>query len=123
MESHPAIILIDHGSRRPGANDALEAAAAQVRALAPERFVAVAHMELSKPDLSAAVAACAGEGFREIVVVPWFLAHGRHSTEDIPRLAAAARAEHPGVTVRVARPLGPDPLLAELALRRAREDA
>lgn len=117
----PALVLIDHGSRRPGANEALEAAAAQVRALAPGRLVLAAHMELAQPDLAAAVAACVAAGCREVVVVPWFLGPGRHSAEDIPRLASAACAAHPGIAVKVAAPLGPDPLLARLALARAGE--
>ena len=58
-------------------------------------------------------------GAHEIVVVPYFLAPGSHSTDDIPRQARKAAAEHAGVSVRVTPPLGPDPALARLVLERA----
>jgi sirohydrochlorin ferrochelatase len=78
-------------------------------------------MELAAPSLADAVATCIAEGAREIVVVPWFLAPGQHSTRDIPRLADEAAAPHPSVRVRVASPLGAHAKLAELALLRADE--
>lgn len=117
----PAIVLIDHGSRRPEANAALEAVASMMRVAAPDRHVEIAHMELAQPDLAAAVAACVAAGARAVVVVPYFLGHGRHTSEDIPRLAREAAATHPDLAVTVAAPLGPDPRLAALALTRASE--
>lgn len=115
----PAIVLVDHGSRRDEANRSLERVAAWVREHAPERTVRVAHMELAPPSLADAIAACVAEGAREIVVVPYFLAPGSHSARDIPQLARDAAADHPGVPVRVTAPLGPDPALAHLVLERA----
>jgi len=117
----PAIVLVDHGSRRDEANRTLEEVAALVRAAAPDRVVRAAHMELAAPSVAEAVDACVAEGAREVVVVPYFLAPGRHSTRDIPRLAREAAARHPGVAVRVAEPLGTHPKLAELVLERARD--
>ncbi len=117
----PALILIDHGSRRAEANAVLDDVAALVRRADPGRAVHTAHMELAPPSLAEAVAACVAEGAPEIVVVPWFLAPGQHSTRDIPLLANEAAALHPGVRVRIASPLGAHPKLAELALLRAEE--
>ena len=117
----PALILIDHGSRRAEANAVLDEVVALVRRDDPGRTVHSAHMELAPPSLAEAVAACVAEGAREIVVVPWFLAPGRHSTRDIPLLADEAAALHPDVRVRVAAPLGAHAKLAELALLRADE--
>ncbi|MGF1467956.1 MAG: sirohydrochlorin chelatase [Sandaracinaceae bacterium] len=115
-----ALILIDHGSRRPAANALLEELAPLVRARAGVP-VYVAHMELAEPSLDAAVDRAAVAGARDIVVVPYFLGPGRHATEDIPALARAAEDRRPDITLRVAEPLGIHPLLAELVLVRARE--
>jgi sirohydrochlorin ferrochelatase len=117
----PALILIDHGSRRAEANAVLDDVAALVRRADPGRAVHTAHMELAPPSLADAVAACVAEGARDIIVVPWFLAPGQHSTRDIPRLADEAVAPHPNVRLRVASPLGAHAKLAELALLRADE--
>jgi len=120
-EPEPAIVLVDHGSRRPEANESLEGVAALVRAAAPGRAVRCAHMELAPPGLADAIDACVADGAREIVVVPYFLAPGSHSTRDIPALAREVAARHADVRVRVAEPLGVHPRLAEVVLDRARE--
>jgi sirohydrochlorin ferrochelatase len=81
----------------------------------------VAHLELAPPDLAAALARCVRRGARQVVVVPFFLAPGRHSAKDIPALAEAAAARHPGVSIRVAPPLGAHPALVEALLDRISE--
>jgi sirohydrochlorin cobaltochelatase len=114
-----AVILLDHGSREPDANAQLEALAAQVAARLPGRVVATAHLTLAEPSLTAAAAACARDGAREIVVVPCFLAPGRHVREDLPRLVAELRAAHPGVAFALAAPLGPHAAIADALAERA----
>jgi sirohydrochlorin ferrochelatase len=52
------------------------------------------------------------------VLLPWFLAPGRHTAEDIPRAVAAARERHPELRVRIGEPLGLDARLVEVALAR-----
>jgi len=118
----PALVLVDHGSRRPEANAELERMAALVRAASPERVVRTAHMELAAPTLAEAVDACVAAGAAAVVLVPFFLGPARHSTEDIPRLAREAAERHPGVSVRVTPPLGAHPKLAEIVLERAATD-
>jgi sirohydrochlorin ferrochelatase len=119
--SSAAVVLIDHGSRETAANAVVEAVANALRARLPGRIVEVAHLELAPPDLASAVAACIALGAREIVVQPFFLAPGRHSANDIPELAQAAAARHPGVSIRVGVPLGSHPALVEAVLGRLSE--
>lgn len=79
-----------------------------------------AHMELASPSIPAGVLACARDGAEEIVVVPCFLAPGRHAKEDVPRLVEeAVKSAAPGIAWKVTEPLGAHPLLAELVLLRA----
>ena len=114
------ILLVDHGSRNAAANESLGAIAELVRGrVAETAFVAIAHMELASPSVLEGVAELVLLGATEIVVVPYFLAAGRHSTEDIPRLVAVAMEAHPTIRHRVAAPLGVDALLAELVLKRS----
>ena len=51
-------------------------------------------------------------------MVPYFLAAGRHASEDIPRLVQDAARPH-DVRVSVAEPLGVHSLLAELVIERS----
>ena len=117
-----AIVLVDHGSRRPEANAQLEALAERVREREPGTLVVTAHLELAAPDIGEALAACASAGARDVVLLPWFLAPGRHTAEDIPRAVAAARERLPSLRIQIGEPLGLDARLVDVALSRI-EDA
>ena len=117
----PAILRVDHGSRRPEANAQLVALAERIRARVGDRFVAVAHMELAEPSIAHGIGSCVAAGANEIVVHPFFLGPGSHTTHDIPRLVADAAALHPGVRARVGPPLGLDEKLVDLVLERIEE--
>ena len=119
--SAAAIVLIDHGSRETAANAVVESVANALRARLPGRTIEIAHLEIAPPKLADAIDRCVLLGAREIVVQPFFLAPGRHSTTDIPALAEAAAARHPGVSIRLGVPLGAHPALVEAVLGRLSE--
>jgi len=114
------ILIVDHGSRRPEANDALAEVALLVRRALPGAIVRIAHMDLAPPTLAEAFDACVAEGAREVIIHPYFLSPGNHTTHDIPRLAREAARRHPGVVTRIADPLGVHPKIAEVILERIR---
>jgi sirohydrochlorin ferrochelatase len=113
-----AVVLIDHGSRAPEANAVVERVAELLRERLPGTPVGVAHLELAEPAFAEVVARLVRAGARDVVVLPFFLAPGRHSTRDLPGLAAAAEARHDGVSVRVAEPLGAHPAVVDALLDR-----
>jgi sirohydrochlorin ferrochelatase len=115
-----AVLLIDHGSRRDAANEMMNCMANLVQAMAgPDVVVRYAHMELAEPSISAGVQACVEAGATELVVFPYMLSPGKHSTGDIPRMVAEAVAAHPEISVRVTSAFGVHEKLAELILARA----
>ncbi|HYC55960.1 MAG TPA: CbiX/SirB N-terminal domain-containing protein [Candidatus Binatia bacterium] len=118
-----ALVLVDHGSRSRQADAVVEDCARSLAARTGTRFVAVlpAHMEISRPSIADAFDAAAAAGAELVVVVLFFLAPGRHSSSDVPRLAEQAAARHPSLRFRISSPLGPSPVLADLALARAEE--
>ena len=71
-------------------------------------------MELAEPTIEQAVGRCAAAGASRVILAPYFLSRGRHVQQDIPELAAAAAAAHPGVACVVADPIGIDSLMAQL---------
>lgn len=117
------IVLVDHGSRLAESNRLVEAVA---RALS-ERFsaefdiVEPAHMELAEPSIATAYARCVARGANRIVVLPYFLGPGRHWTNDIPQLSAAAARPFPETSFQVAPTLGLDDLMLDLLFKRFRE--
>jgi sirohydrochlorin ferrochelatase len=115
-----AILLIDHGSRRDAANEMMNCMANLVQAMAgPDVVVRYAHMELSEPSIAAGVQACVEAGATELIVFPYMLSPGKHSTGDIPRMVGEAAAPYPRLTVRVTSAFGVHEKLGEIILGRA----
>lgn len=108
------VILVDHGSKFQAANDMLVDVAADFSAATGVTIVEPAHMEIAEPTLAQAFAHCVERGAKRVVVVPYFLAPGRHSTSDIPRMSAEAAAPYPDVGFTVAQPLGVDRRISEI---------
>jgi sirohydrochlorin ferrochelatase len=85
----------------------------------PEVVVRYAHMELCEPSIPAGVRNCVEAGATELIVFPYMLSPGKHSTGDIPRMVAAAAEDFPNLDVRVTNAFGVHEKLAELILERA----
>ena len=121
FDSTVGIILVDHGSKRAEANAMLEEVARVFRERTGAGVVEAAHMELASPSLGEAFDRCVARGAKRVVIHPYFLAPGRHSTSDIPRLAAEAAERHAGVEYVVTAPLGVDERIADVIAARVRE--
>lgn len=101
----PTLVAVAHGSRDPEALRTVTALVDRVRALRPDLPVRLGHVELNDPLLADTLAELRGEA----VLVPLLLGRGYHIKRDLPDAVAAA----PHLSVRMAAPLGPHPLLAE----------
>ncbi|HEY2378014.1 MAG TPA: CbiX/SirB N-terminal domain-containing protein [Gemmatimonadaceae bacterium] len=118
-----AILLIDHGSVKAEANQMLDCVANMLQSMVgPDVIVRAAHMELAEPLIPQGVDACVEAGATDLVVFPYMLSPGKHSTRDIPRIAAEATRKHPGLRVRVSPAFGVHAKLAEVIAERAGVD-
>lgn len=114
------LILVDHGSRRDEANNMMQCMANLVQTMAgPSVIVRMAHMELADPTVAEAFEACVAAGATEIVIFPYMLSPGRHSTSDIPRMVTEASKAFPGVSFSVTPAFGVHEKLGEIILGRA----
>jgi sirohydrochlorin ferrochelatase len=118
-----AILIVDHGSRKREANDMLTCMANLVQTMAGhDVIVRPAHMELSEPSIAAGFASCVEAGATEVIVFPYMLSPGRHSTSDIPRMVSEVSTSYPGVTFSVTPAFGVHEKLGEIILSRAGVD-
>jgi sirohydrochlorin ferrochelatase len=102
----PVLIACAHGTRNAEGQAAIRQVMADIEALRPGLRVLEAYVDVQEPELGGVV-----EGLPEgtaAVVVPLLLSTGFHIKVDVPK-AIKSRPE-----VVAARPLGPDPRLAEL---------
>jgi sirohydrochlorin cobaltochelatase len=100
------IVLFAHGSREPGWAEPFEKIARVLARRSPSVPVELAYLQAMKPSLDEAIASLAAAGARRVRIVPVFLGAGGHVREDLPRLAAAARARHRGLEIVLEEAIG-----------------
>jgi sirohydrochlorin ferrochelatase len=112
------LMLIAHGSRHQAANDEVSRLAARIQDLVQDDIdvVVPAFLELAKPDINQGVDRCVALGASEIVVVPYFLAAGKHVASDIPSELECARRRHPKINIETAQYLGENEAMARLVI-------
>jgi sirohydrochlorin ferrochelatase len=104
-----ASILLAHGSRRSGANQAITALAGGLKALPAYWSV--------EPSLAGQVEVLAGSGKQAIAIVPYFLFSGG-ITDAIARQIHQLQQKFPHVAFKLAEPLGATPEFAHLLVKR-----
>jgi sirohydrochlorin ferrochelatase len=109
--SAPVLVACAHGTRHPTGRRLIAELALTARALRPGLTTTAAFVDVQPPTVVDVVAELSASG-RPAVVVPLLLSGGYHVHVDIAGAVAAA----PGTVA--ARPLGPDPRLAEVLLDR-----
>jgi sirohydrochlorin ferrochelatase len=119
MEQAPTgVILFGHGSRLAGANDHLRAIAERLRTSGRYPLCEAAFLELAAPTMAEAATTLVDRGARRLVVVPYFLAAGRHVAEDIPKLVEETRRalgpEGERIPIEVTDILGNHPAILDL---------
>lgn len=112
------LLLVAHGSRRPQSNTEIEEITERLSQVATGHYDGVRHafLEIAEPSIPDGIEACISAGADEIIILPYFLAAGRHVAEDIPGFVAVKQAEHPDCSIRIAPYLGTAPQLPELLL-------
>lgn len=102
-----AIILFAHGAREPEWARPFEAVRDRLRAAGTR--AELAFLEIMSPSLDEAVARLAGEGIKTVIVVPLFLAQGKHLKRELPAMVAKLRERHANTEFRVTPALGDSP--------------
>ncbi|KQZ75498.1 sirohydrochlorin chelatase [Nocardioides sp. Root151] len=104
----PSLVTVAHGTRMSAGNRIAVAITAQARRRLDVAATA-SYVELCQPHFADVMTSAQGP----TVVVPLLLSSGFHTRVDLP--GAVTRSAYP---VRLAGPLGPHPLLAEVMVRR-----
>jgi sirohydrochlorin ferrochelatase len=102
-----AITFAVHGSRVYDSNLFVVDLIADLSAPIP---INVGFLEIAQPTLFDALTAHIKAGKKNIRVIPYFLAPGKHSMQDIPSVVGLVVTENPGSVIHI------DPLISEQAL-------
>lgn len=129
MTEKIGILALGHGSRLPYNKDVVSGVADLIAEKYENTVVRIGFMNMDEPTMDEGLNAFEGTGVTTIVAVPIFLAHGVHTTEDIPQILSIDREKRSttiqlngnDVTLVYAEPLGADQLIADLAYNRVME--
>jgi len=118
MSAH--LLLVAHGSRRESSNKEVLTLCKKLGYLGTEyASVSCAFLELAEPGIVDALEALVENGAKDIVVVPYFLAAGRHVVEDVPAEIKRVEKEFPDVDIKIAPHFGANDDIPGLLLRLA----
>jgi sirohydrochlorin cobaltochelatase len=109
---------VGHGSRRDAANETLLAVAAAVASRLPGYVVEPAFLEIARPAIADGYRALLDAGCERVVVHPYFLYPGNHTTHDIPAALAAAAAAYGALPWVLTEPLNLDPRIVDVVADR-----
>ena len=112
------LLVVGHGSRRDAANETLLAVADAVARRLPSYAVEPAFLELARPTIADGWAALVAAGCARVIVHPYFLYPGNHTTHDIPAALAAAAAAHGALPWVLTEPLNLDPRIVDVVADR-----
>ena len=103
-----ALLLVSHGSRRPQSNEEVNQVCESLKKDMGDYFDVIysAFLEIASPSIPEGLKQCIEEGASSVTVLPYFLAAGRHVTEDIPSIVDDVRKEFPEVSISITQHIG-----------------
>ena len=120
-----ALVLIAHGSRRQASNQEVTNLALGLKKSAGKHYqiVEAGFLEIAKPSIPEAIESCIESGATSVIMVPYFLAAGRHVAEDIPQIVRPVGERHPHVSIRISEHIGMSNSMPRLILDSASSQA
>ena len=106
MPAERTLVLFAHGARDPQWALPFQSLCTQLREQLPGTPVELAFLEFMTPALPEAVAQLAGQGVKQITIVPVFLAQGTHLKRDLPAMVGDLRNSHPDCSIEVTPAIG-----------------
>lgn len=110
-----------HGSRVPGAGDAMERVAKRLSEDGYYGIVETCYMSRLGPHFEEILKNCVKQGAKLVVLIPYFLNQGLHMKQDIPIMMKKEAEKYPDVKLVFGKNLGFDELLVELVKKRIEE--
>lgn len=122
------ILLTGHGSKLPYNKELLEELASSVEKALGIGRVEIGLMEFNSPSIEEGLAKLAEGGAERVIVIPVFMALGKHTIEDIPAILGMEKGEQHTVVeepktgkeleIYYDEPLGKDERISEIVIDR-----
>ncbi len=116
-----SLLVVAHGSKSESTREQFEKIVALSKQKSDYDFVEGAYLEFSKPDIREAASSLIRKGASRIVIALYFLFDGIHTKRDIPEIIRGLSHEYPEIEFKITKPIGYEPVLADIILKRAGE--
>jgi|TARA_B110000091_G_scaffold206678_1_gene243831 sirohydrochlorin ferrochelatase len=118
-----ALLVVAHGSRKKISNIEIHQLANNI-ALKSSVFqiVEACFLEIASPSIPQGIENCIQRNAKDIIVMPYFLAAGKHVMEDIPEIITNEVLKYPSIPIKLSSYFGSSPVVVDIVKTLAEND-
>ena len=118
-----ALLIVAHGSRKDESNSEIHELANNIVSKSNVfAIVEACFLEIAKPSIPEGLEICVNKNASEILIMPYFLAAGRHVIEDIPQIINEEKIKYPDISIKLLPYLGSNPDIVDILKTLAEND-
>jgi len=118
-----ALLIVAHGSRKDESNSEIHELANNIVSKSNAfAIVEACFLEIAKPSIPEGLEICVNKNASEILIMPYFLAAGRHVIEDIPQIINEEKIKYPDISIKLLPYLGSNPDIVDILKTLAEND-
>jgi len=118
-----ALLIIAHGSRKAESNIEISELANNIVSKSNIFDIGEAcFLEIAKPSIPEGLKMCVSKNASEILIMPYFLAAGRHVIEDIPQIINEEKMKYPMTSIKSLPYFGSNPDIVDILKTLAEND-
>ncbi len=118
-----ALLIVAHGSRKKESNIEIHELANNIASKSNAfAIVESCFLEIAKPSIPEGLETCVNKNASEILIMPYFLAAGRHVIEDIPHIVNEEKMKYHKISIKLLPYFGSNPDIVDILKTLAEND-
>ena len=110
-----SLLVVAHGSRKKISNIEIHQLANNISMkLQTFSIVEACFLEIAEPSIPQGIESCVRQGASEVLILPYFLAAGRHVIEHIPTIVQEEKTKYPDITINALPYFGSSPVIVDI---------
>lgn len=110
-----SLLVVAHGSRKKISNIEIHQLANNISMkLLTFSIVEACFLEIAEPSIPQGIESCVRQGASEVLILPYFLAAGRHVIEDIPNIVQEEKTKYPDISINSLPYFGSSPVIVDI---------
>ena len=110
-----SLLVVAHGSRKKISNIEIHQLANNISMkIQTFSIVEACFLEIAEPSIPQGIESCVRQGASEVLILPYFLAAGRHVIEDIPNIVKEEKTKYPDISITSLPYFGSSPVIVDI---------